>query len=103
MGRGLGQLRALRPDGRPPIGGAAARGSRGAPPPIEHSTLPSHFPPRIPDERPPVQSRAVQVVGGDPSYEEQEDGSQALLMPENSYLKLSLPQVPSRPHACSSL
>ena len=35
----------------------------------------------------------MQVVGGDPSYEEQEDGSQALLMPENSYLKLSLPQV----------
>ena len=38
-------------------------------------------------------AEGFEVVGGDPAYEEQEDGGQALLMPEGSYLKLSLPHV----------
>ena len=35
----------------------------------------------------------LEVVGGDPTYEEQEDGSQALLIPEGAYLKVTLPHV----------
>ena len=35
----------------------------------------------------------VEVIGGDPAYEEQEDGSQALIMPEGAYLKLAIPHV----------
>ena len=33
------------------------------------------------------------MVGGDPSFEEQEDGSHALVVPEGAYLKVSLPHV----------
>lgn len=35
----------------------------------------------------------LEVVGGDPTYEEQEDGAQALIMCEGSYMKVTLPQV----------
>ena len=35
----------------------------------------------------------MSLVGGDPQYEEQDDGSQALIMPDASYLKLTLPHV----------
>jgi len=35
----------------------------------------------------------LEVIGGDASFEEQEDGSAALVMPEGGYLKLSMPYV----------
>jgi hypothetical protein len=35
----------------------------------------------------------LEVIGGDASFEEQEDGSTALVMPEGGYLKLSVPYV----------
>ncbi len=38
-------------------------------------------------------AEGVEVVGGDACFEEQEDGGQALLMPEGAYLKLALPHV----------
>jgi thiol-disulfide isomerase/thioredoxin len=51
-------------------------------------------------ELPPVQKpklelpEGVQVVGGDVTYEEQEDGSYALLVPEGAFLKVSLSATP---------
>ena len=35
----------------------------------------------------------LEVVGGDPTFEEQEDGAQALIMCEGSYMKVTLPNV----------
>ena len=35
----------------------------------------------------------LELVGGEPSFEEQEDGSQALVLPEGGYLRISLPHV----------
>ena len=35
----------------------------------------------------------LEVVGGDPTFEEQEDGAQALMMCEGSYMKVTLPNV----------
>lgn len=36
----------------------------------------------------------VQLMGGEPVLEEQEDGGQALLVPEGAFLKLTLPASP---------
>ena len=35
----------------------------------------------------------LDLVGGEPVFEEQEDGSQALILPEGSYLRLAMPYV----------
>jgi len=35
----------------------------------------------------------LELVGGEASFEEQEDGSQALVLPEGGYLRISLPHV----------
>ena len=35
----------------------------------------------------------LELIGGDPLFEEQEDGSQALVLPEGSYLKVTMPYV----------
>ena len=37
----------------------------------------------------------LEIVGGDPAFEEQEDGDKALIVPEGAYVKVTMPAIPS--------
>ena len=39
-------------------------------------------------------AEGIELLGGDITYEEGEDGIQSLLLPEGGYLKLQLPSQP---------
>jgi hypothetical protein len=74
---------------------AAAGGSSALPPSPRPSEAPEMMPtperPKLAEARLP---EGVQLMGGEVTYEEQEDGSFALLVPDAAHLKLSLNATP---------